>query len=227
MFKILLIEDDRVIADNMARHLRKWDYEILVLEEFKKVLETVQRFAPQLVLLDITLPFMNGYHWCSEIRKLSNVPIMFISSASDNMNVVMAMNMGADDFIAKPFDLDVLTAKVSALLRRAYSFSADMNLLEYNGLQLNLGDMTLHYQDKRLELTKNDAKILQVLLEHAGQVVSRDSLMRKLWDSESFIDDNTLTVNMTRLRKKLEELGLVQWIKTKKGLGYMVDAHDV
>lgn len=226
MHKILIVEDDQVIADNMARHLRKWNYDIFVLEQFKLVMETVQAHAPHLILLDITLPFMNGYHWCSEIRKQSNVPIIFISSASDNMNVVMAMNLGADDFIAKPFDLDVLTAKVAALLRRTYSFGADMNLLEHRGVVLNLSDMTLQYQEKRLELTKNDARILQVLLEHAGQVVSRDSLMRKLWDSESFIDDNTLTVNMTRLRKKLEEIGLVQWIKTKKGLGYLVDQYD-
>jgi len=187
------------------------------------VADQVLRAEPQLVLLDIALPFYNGFHWCSEIRKFSKVPIIFISSASDNMNIVMAMNMGGDDFIAKPFDLHVLTAKVGALLRRTYSFQGQVNVLEHNGVVLNLNDATLTYQNHKIELTKNDFKIVQLLMENAGRVVSRDEMMQRLWESDQFIDDNTLTVNITRLRKKLAEAGLKQWIVTKKGLGYLVE----
>lgn len=223
MYKILVVEDDVVIAQNIEKHFIKWDYNVKLITDFKTVLEDYKEFVPQLILLDITLPFMNGFYWCSEIRKLSSVPIVFISSANDNMNIVMAMNMGADDFIAKPFDLNVLTAKVSALLRRAYSFGTDMNILAHKDVVLNLNDVTLLYKNHKLELTKNELKIMQLLFENAGRVVSRDSIMLKLWDSDSFIDDNTLTVNITRLRKKLEEIDLFDFIKTKKGMGYMVD----
>lgn len=169
------------------------------------------------------LPFFNGFHWCSEIRKFSKVPVMFISSAQDNMNIVMAMNMGGDDFIAKPFDLNVLTAKVGALLRRTYSFQGQVNIIEHKGVVLNLSDTTLTYKDNKIELTKNDYKILQILMENVGRVVSREDIMQRLWESDNFIDDNTLTVNVTRLRKKLADFGLKDFIITKKGLGYMVN----
>lgn len=169
------------------------------------------------------LPFFNGFHWCSEIRKFSKVPVMFISSAQDNMNIVMAMNMGGDDFIAKPFDLNVLTAKVGALLRRTYSFQGQVNIIEHKGVVLNLSDTTLTYKDNKIELTKNDYKILQILMENVGRVVSREDIMQRLWESDNFIDDNTLTVNVTRLRKKLADFGLKDFIVTKKGLGYMVN----
>lgn len=172
---------------------------------------------------DIMLPFFNGFHWCSEIRKFSKVPVMFISSAQDNMNIVMAMNMGGDDFIAKPFDLNVLTAKVGALLRRTYSFQGQVNIIEHKGVVLNLSDTTLTYKDNKIELTKNDYKILQILMENVGRVVSREDIMQRLWESDNFIDDNTLTVNVTRLRKKLADFGLKDFIITKKGLGYMVN----
>lgn len=222
MHKILIVEDDMTIAKILANHLEKWNYETKYVTDFKDVLSQFFSYDPQLILLDISLPFMNGYHWCSEIRKVSKVPIIFISSASDNLNIVMAMNMGADDFIAKPFDLSVLAAKIGALLRRAYSFGGQLNVIVHKGVLLNLNDTTLEYNDQKVELTKNDFRILQILLEHAGAVVPRDEIMVKLWESDSFIDDNTLTVNMARLRKKLEEIGLAGFIVTKKGIGYMV-----
>lgn len=223
MFKIMIIEDDLTIAKAISEHLGQWGYEATYATEFHNVADQVMRSEPQLVLLDIALPFYNGFHWCNEIRKFSKVPIIFISSASDNMNIVMAMNMGGDDFIAKPFDLHVLTAKVGALLRRAYSFQGQVHVLERNGVVLNLSDATLMYQNRKIELTKNDFRIVQLLMENAGRVVSRDEMMQRLWESDQFIDDNTLTVNITRLRKKLAEAGLEQWIVTKKGLGYLVE----
>jgi DNA-binding response OmpR family regulator len=223
MYKIVTVEDDLTIAKAISEHLAKWGYDAVHLTDFRDVADQVLGMEPHLVLLDIVLPFYNGFHWCNEIRKFSKVPIVFLSSASDNMNIVMAMNMGGDDFIAKPFDLHVLTAKVGALLRRTYAFHGQVNVLERNGVILNLGDATLTYQNRKIELTKNDFKLVQLLMENAGKVVSRDEMMQRLWESDQFIDDNTLTVNMTRLRKKLAELGLEQWIVTKKGLGYLVE----
>lgn len=222
MYKALIIEDDQVISDTIKNHLRKWEYEAESVADFRNVMKTFVEFAPHIVIMDIALPFFNGYYWCSEIRKISTVPIIFLSSTSDNMNVVMAVNMGADDFIAKPFDLSVLTAKVTALIRRTYAFQGTASAIEHNGAILNLADTSLSYRGKKLELTKNDFKILQILMEHSGNVVSRDTIMTRLWESDSFIDDNTLTVNVTRLRKKLDEIGLSDFIKTKKGIGYMV-----
>lgn len=223
MHKILIIEDDLVIAKGLQNHLCQWGYQVDYVTEFKAVLRNFSELDPQLVLLDISLPFFNGYHWCSEIRKLSKVPIIFISSMSDNINIVMAVNMGGDDFIAKPFDLSVVVAKVQALIRRTYSFGGQMNIIEQSGAVLNLSDTTLSYENEKIQLTKNEFKILQILLENAGKVISRDSIMTRLWESDSFIDDNTLTVNVARLRKRLEEMGLCDFIKTKKGLGYMVE----
>jgi len=223
MHKILIIEDDLVIAKGLQSHLCQWGYQVDYVSDFKAVLRTFSEVNPQLVLLDISLPFFNGYHWCSEIRKLSKVPIIFISSMSDNINIVMAVNMGGDDFIAKPFDLSVVVAKVQALIRRTYSFGGQMNIIELSGAVLNLSDTTLSYQNEKIQLTKNEFKILQILLENAGKVISRDIIMTRLWESDSFIDDNTLTVNVARLRKRLEEIGLCDFITTKKGLGYMVE----
>jgi len=223
MTKILIIEDDFTIAKAIKEHLCKWDYDAHYVKDFKNITGQVLEFDPQLILLDVMLPYFNGFYWCGEIRKISKVPIIFISSASDNMNIVMAMNMGGDDFIAKPFDLNVLTAKVGALLRRTYSFHGQVNILEFKGVILNLSDTTLTYKDKKIELTKNDYKILQILMENAGRVVSREDIMQRLWESDSFIDDNTLTVNITRLRRKLADIGLEDFIATKKGIGYMVE----
>jgi DNA-binding response OmpR family regulator len=212
-----------VIAKVMANHLAKWNYEVKYITDFRNIINEFLEFEPQLVLLDISLPFYNGYHWCSQIRKLSKVPIIFISSASDNMNVVMAMDIGGDDFIVKPFDLSVLVAKINALIRRTYSFQGQVNLIEKNGVVLNLNDTCITYKDKKIELTKNDFKIMQILMDNSGEIVSRNDIMTRLWESDSFIDDNTLTVNVARLRKKLEEIHIYDFIITKKGLGYMVE----
>ena len=223
MYKIMIVEDDATIAHALAAHLERWDYETRCVEDFKNILGSFAEFDPQLVLLDFMLQFFNGFHWCQEIRKVSEVPIIFLSSANDNMNIVMAMNMGGDEFIEKPFDLNVVTAKVQAILRRSYSFQGTMNVMEYHGAVLNLNDATLVNNDKKLDLTKNEFRILQMLLENEGRIVSRDSIITRLWESDEFIDDNTLTVNIARLRKKLEQIGLEQMIRTKKGIGYMVE----
>ena len=223
MYRILIVEDDRVIAQTLASHLCRWDYETKCVEDFKNVAEEFRQYDPQLVLLDIMLPFFNGFHWCQEIRRFSKAPIVFLSSANDNMNIVMAMNMGGDEFIEKPFDLNVVTAKVQAILRRTYSFQGTVNVMEYRGAVLNLNDATFVKGGQKAELTKNEFRILQMLLENAGRIVSRDSIITRLWERPSFIDDNTLTVNVARLRKKLELIGLAGMIKTKKGIGYMVE----
>ncbi|MBU5455086.1 response regulator transcription factor [Caproiciproducens sp. MSJ-32] len=223
MYRILIIEDDLVIAKSIKKHIKSWGYEVECVTDFKNVISDFISYDPQLVLLDISLPFFNGFHWCSEIRKLSKVPIIFISSASDNMNIVMAMNMGGDDFITKPFDLNVLTAKVMALLRRTYDFAGQTSLLEHRGVILNISDATLIYNNEKIQLTKNENKILHVLIENKGKSVTREDIMIKLWETDSYVDDNTLTVNVTRLRKKLQDIGLNNFIITKKGIGYMVE----
>lgn len=223
MYKILIVEDDMMIAKTLSSHLEKWDYEVRYVKDFKNVMNDFLEFDPQLVLMDIILPLFNGFYWCTEIRKIAKTPIVFLSSASDNMNIVMAMNMGGDDFIEKPFDLNVVTAKVQAMLRRAYSFQGNLNVLEHQGLLLNLNDGIVSYKEKKTELTKNEFKILQVLMEHAGKIVTREELMTALWESDAFVDDNTLTVNVTRLRRKLAELAAVEFIKTKKGIGYIIE----
>lgn len=223
MFKIMIIEDDFTIAKTLKDHLLKWNYTVNYVTDFKNIIEQFNEFEPHIVLLDIMLPYFNGFYWCGEIRKISKVPVMFISSANDNLNIVMAMNMGGDDFIVKPFDLNVLTAKIGALLRRAYSMQGQVNAIEHKGVVLNLNDTTLTYDKQRIELTKNDYKILLLLMENKGKIVSRDEIMQHLWESDQFIDDNTLTVNITRLRKKLTEIGLDNFIKTKKGIGYLVE----
>lgn len=223
MYKIFIVEDDRIIARTLKNHLQSWGFEVEYATDFQNVMAQLVSFDPQLVLLDISLPFVNGFSLCNEIRRVSKVPIIFISSASDKMNIVMAINMGGDDFIAKPFDLTVLTSKVQALLRRTYDFTGQTNLLVHRGAILNASDSTLTFNGQKIDLTKNDQKILHVLLENKGKIVSRDALMTRLWETDSFIDDNTLSVNVNRLRKKLEGIGLNDFIKTKKGLGYLVD----
>lgn len=222
MYKVFLVEDDKTIAEAITQHLNKWGYETKIVNDFQRVLEEFLAFEPQIVLLDIGLPYFNGYHWCNEIRAQSKVPILFLSSADDNMNIVMALNLGGDDFVSKPFDLNVLTAKIQALLRRNYSFREEGHLLEYEGAVLNLNDATLTYREERIELTKNEYRILQCLMSRTGEIVSRSEIIRVLWEDDSFVDDNTLTVNVARLRKKLEEAGLRDYIRTKKGIGYMV-----
>ena len=223
MYRIFIVEDDPVIAGAMRRHLEGWGYRAACAERFDNVLADFAAFDPQLVLLDISLPFFNGYHWCTEIRRVSKVPIIFVSSASDNVSVVTAMQMGGDDLLPKPFDLQVLSAKVQAALRRAYDFGPAARLLSCGGAVLNLSDGTLTAAGQRVELTKNEYKILQLLLEHRGEIVSREAIMTVLWESDSFVDENTLSVNVGRLRKKLESAGLRDFIRTCRGAGYLVE----
>jgi DNA-binding response OmpR family regulator len=222
MYKIFIVEDDEMIAAGLKRHLENWGYAVECAQDLGNVMPEFVRAAPHLVLMDIKLPFYNGYHWCSELRKISKVPVIFLSSAADNMNIVMAVNMGGDDFIAKPFDLDVLTVKIQAMLRRSYDFVSQSVVLEHRGAMLNLTEAVLVYGSEKLELTKNELRILQVLMENKEKVVARDTLMTKLWESDSYVDENTLSVNVNRLRKKLESAGLSDFIQTKKGIGYRV-----
>lgn len=223
MYRLLIIEDDRGIAEAISAQARMWDLKVRCVENFHSVMAEFAEFEPHIVLLDITLPFYNGYHWCSEIRKVSKVPIIFISSASDNMNMVMAMNMGADDFIAKPFDQSVLMAKLMAMLRRTYDFASSVPVLEHGGALLNTGDQTLTFGDEKIALSKNEYRILLVLMENKGRVVSREKLMEQLWETDSFVDENTLSVNVNRLRRRLESAGLTDFITTRFGVGYLIE----
>lgn len=227
MYRILIVEDDRGIADAISQQLNMWNLESKTVDDFRNVLAQFSEYSPHLVLLDISLPFFNGYHWCSEIRKVSKVPVIFISSASDNMNIVMAMNMGADDFIAKPFDQSVMIAKIQAMLRRKYDFSSSVNVLEHRGAMLDTADGTFVYNDNKIALTKNEFIILRMLMENKGKIISRDRLMEQLWETDSFVDENTLTVNVSRLRKKLDSEGLEDFISTKFGMGYIIREQDV
>ena len=223
MYRLLIVEDDLRIAEAIKEQTKMWDLDAHIVEDFRNVRNDFMAYQPHIVLLDIALPFFNGYHWCSEIRKISKVPIIFLSSASDNMNIVMAMNMGADDFIGKPFDMNVLVAKIQALLRRTYDFAESVPVLEHRNAFLNTGDNTLTFDDKNIPLTKNEYRIMLCLMENKGKVVSREKLMERLWKTESFIDENTLTVNVNRLRKKLDSTGLEHFITTKIGAGYIVE----
>ena len=223
MYRLLIVEDDRGIAEAVKEQAEQWELQVSCVQNFRDVMGEFTAFDPHLVLMDIALPFFNGYHWCSEIRRGSNVPIIFISSASDNMNIVMAMNMGADDFIAKPFDQSVLMAKIQAMLRRTYNFAPAVPVLECRGATLNTGDNALIYKDEKISLTKNEYRILLALMESKGKVVSREKLMERLWQTDCFVDENTLTVNVNRLRKKLERSGLDGLIETKFGVGYLIE----
>lgn len=223
MYRLLIVEDDMGIAQAIKEQARVWGLEAAYVEDFRNVMSEFAAFSPHLVLLDISLPFYDGYHWLCEIRKVSQVPVIFISSASDNMNIVMAVNMGGDDFIVKPFDQSVLMAKIQAMLRRTYDFSKGVPVLEHRGALLNTGDNTLVYEDEKINLTKNEYRILLTLMQDKGKVVSREKLMQILWETDSFVDENTLTVNVGRLRKKLEAAGLQDFITTKFGVGYIIE----
>lgn len=221
-YRILIVEDDPGIAGAVQTHLAQWGFIAEAVADFRGVMADLARVRPHLVLMDISLPFMDGYHWCAEIRRVSSVPVIFISSASDNMNIIMAMNLGADDFIAKPFDPSVLVAKVQALLRRAYDYAASAPVIEHRGAMLNTGDNTLVYRGQAIALTRNEYRILLTLMQNRGKVVSREKLMEALWQTDAFVDENTLTVNVGRLRKKLDAAGLEDFIATKFGVGYSV-----
>ena len=220
-WKIFLVEDDKVIAEEIERHLNFWNYEIKIAEDFQNIFDDFKSFHPDLVLMDVSLPFYNGYHWCKIIRKNSKVPILFISAADENLNLIMAMDLGADDYLTKPFELELLQIKIRALLRRAYEYVETRNIF-YKDIRLDCDKMIISRDNKEIELTKNEFKILEILLEKPGKVVNRDEIIDKIWQTDSYIDDNTLTVNVMRLRKKLEEINIFELIKTKKGVGYYV-----
>ena len=223
MYRIYIIEDDNIIAGKIKEHLTNWGFEARCASDFRNIMGEFAEYDPHMVLLDISLPFFNGYHWCEEIRRVSKVPVIFLSSAADNMNIIMAMSMGGDDFIAKPFDMNVLVAKVQAVLRRTYDFGGQTQVIEHRGALLNMSDASLVYNGEPVELTRNDYKILLTLMENRGSIVSRETLMEKLWETDCFVDENTLTVNIARLRKKLDGAGLAGFITTKKGIGYIVE----
>lgn len=223
MYRILIVEDDPTIARLLATGLCKWGYDAFPCRDLSDVAGEFTRTQPHMVLMDVALPSFNGYHWCERIRRLSTAPILFISANTGSMDMVMAMAMGGDDFVTKPFDMDVVVAKIGALLRRAYDFPGAQALPAHRGATLDAAQSVLLYGGRKLELTKNECRILQTLMEHRGHVVGRDTLMQRLWDSDCFIDDNTLTVNVARLRRKLEELGLADFIATRKGMGYLVE----
>ncbi|HFU4495598.1 TPA: response regulator transcription factor [Streptococcus suis] len=220
MQKIFLVEDDKTISQLVAKNLTNWGYQVQEVKDFQTILKQIDDFQPHLIILDISLPFFNGYYWCQEIRKTSRVPIMFLSSHDQPMDIVMAINMGADDFVTKPFEMTVLLAKIQGLLRRTYDFVGEQSLLWFEQVALDLKTMQVSYTEAVEELTRNEFQILRVLFEHGKEVVSREALMRELWNSDIFVDDNTLSVNIARLRKKLTELRLSDLITTKKGVGY-------
>ena len=223
MYRIFIVEDDPVIAGTLVKHMERWGLEALGAEDFRNVLREFAAYDPQLVLLDIALPFYDGYHWCAQIRRVSSAPIVFLSSASDNMNILMALNAGADDFIAKPFDLNVLMAKVQALLRRAYDFAGQSRLYSHGDLLVNAADGSATLNGQKVELSRNENRILTVLLENKGKIVSRDTLMARLWETDDYVDENTLSVNVARLRKRLADVGAGDLIKTRKGMGYIIE----
>ena len=222
MYSILIVEDDEVISKKMEQFLISWNYTVKRVTDFENVMHDFTLINPDLVLMDITLPKLNGYYWTQEIRKVSKTPIIFISSVTDNMNVVMALSQGADDYVQKPFDLQVLAAKIQALLRRTYDFQGKSNILEHKDVRFLVEENIVVYHDQQLELTKNEAKILKMLMEKKNTIVSREELMEYLWKTEYYVDENALSVNINRLRKKLASLGIIDFIQTKKGLGYRI-----
>jgi len=223
MFKIMVVEDDKTIKNIILENIVRWGFTPIDIDDYGEVFNTFVKGEPHLVLLDINLPSYDGFYWCNKIRTVSKVPIVFISSRNSNMDIVMAMNMGGDDFVQKPFSMEVLMAKINALLRRTYDYTnVESSIIEHRTVVLNLKDNNLIYNDKKVELTKNEFKILYILMKNNGTIVSREKIMRKLWEDESFVDDNTLTVNINRLRKKLSDIDLENFIETKKGQGYVI-----
>lgn len=221
-YRIFLVEDDEMLREEIINLLIKWGFEIKGAEEFHNILDECIKFHPHVVLMDVNIPSFDGFYWCKKIREISSVPIIYISSRDSSMDIIMGMNNGGDDYIQKPFDNTVLVAKIQAIIRRTYEYAHKSQFVECNGVILNLDDTSITYKDKSYELTKNEFKILKLLIENRGKVVSRQALMRSLWDDEVYVNENTLTVNVNRVRTKLEELGLKDFITTKKGMGYII-----
>ena len=222
MEDILLVEDNLEVAKEIKLSLEKWGMKVQLIEDFSNVLEEVVKKQPKLVLMDVNLPYYDGFYWCGRIREVSKLPILFLSSRDSNMDVIMGINNGGDDYITKPFSVEVLISKINALLRRSYDYVSSDSLLYYDDIILDTEKCILKKADKSVELTKNELKILSLLIKNKDKVVSRDKIMMSLWDDDEFVNDNTLTVNITRLRNKLKDIGVEDFIKTKKGLGYMV-----
>ncbi|MFP7300508.1 response regulator transcription factor [Neobacillus niacini] len=223
MYRIMMIEDDDKIRRIVADTLKKWQYDVVEVTQFDQVLTDFEQTNPHLILLDINLPVFDGFYWCQQIRAISKVPIIFLSSRNQNMDIIMAINMGGDDFIQKPFDLDILVAKVSALIRRKYTYQDDESSLFHRGLKLIVTNSTIEYKGQSTELSRNEFILLQVMMRNAGKILSREDLMQALWNEEQFIDDNTLTVNVNRMRRKIASLGLEDFIVTRKGMGYVIE----
>ena len=222
MIRIFIVEDDAIIAQEVAKSLRSWGFDAVIAAAFDRIDEEFAQSGTQLVIMDISLPFYNGYYWCERIRRSSKVPIVFLSSRADTADVVMAVNMGGDDYIAKPVVMELLIAKVQAMLRRAYDYETTANL-RFLGAEFDAAVNSVLVGESKRELTKNESRILAALLEKRGAIVSREELMLKLWDSDEFVDDNTLSVNVNRLRKTLSEAGLGDCVKTHKGQGYSLE----
>lgn len=223
MAKIMVVEDEAVIRQLIIEELEKWQFETFGTTDFHQVFDDFEEQEPQLILLDINLPVFDGYYWCQKIRETSKVPIIFISSRNTNMDMIMAMNMGADDFVTKPFEIDVLIAKINALLRRSYNYvENNSETLVHNGLTLNIDNSSMQINDEVIDLSKNEYRLLYILMKNHGKILSREKLLRALWDDERFVDDNTLTVNINRLRRKIEQVGMDNYIETKVGQGYIV-----
>ncbi|OJG75414.1 DNA-binding response regulator [Enterococcus quebecensis] len=223
MAKIMIIEDETTIRDLISEELQKWQFDTFGTTDFNNVLEDFQREEPQLILLDINLPVFDGYYWCQKIREVSKIPIIFISSRNTNMDMIMAMNMGADDFVTKPFQVDVLIAKINALLRRSYNYSeVGSEVMSHNGITLNVDNGSMEIDGEVIDLSKNEYRLLYILIKKHGKILTREKLLRALWEDERFVDDNTLTVNINRLRKKIEQAGIEGYIETKVGQGYIV-----
>lgn len=224
MYRILIIEDDEKIRRIVADTLKKWNYDVVEVTQFDLVLTELEQTDPHLVLLDINLPVFDGYYWCQQIRSISKVPIIFLSSRNQNMDIIMAINMGGDDFIQKPFDLDILVAKISALIRRKYTYQEEENIrFIHRGLKLNVTNSTIEYGGQSTELSRNEFILLQLMMRSIGKIVSREDLMQALWNEEQFVDDNTLTVNVNRMRRKITLLGMEEFIVTRKGMGYLIE----
>ena len=222
MKEILLVEDDLDLARELSLALNKWGFTVYRIERFDNILKEFLEKKPMLVIMDVNLPYFDGFYWCEKIRDISKVPIIFLSSRDSNMDVIMGINNGGDDYITKPFSVEVLISKINALLRRSYDYVSSDSLLYYDDIILDTEKCILKREDKSIELTKNELKILSLLIKNKDKVVSRDKIMMSLWDDDEFVNDNTLTVNITRLRNKLKYIGIEDFIKTKKGLGYMV-----
>lgn len=223
MYKIMIVEDDNTLCKNMVERLTKWEFNTVIIKDFANIAVEFIQNKPSLVIMDVNLPYFDGFYWCNKIREISKIPIIFVSSRDTNMDIIMAVNTGADDYITKPFSMDILIAKINALLRRTYSYGdEDSDLLECNGVILNLTDNTLFYNEQKIELTRNEFKVMLLLMKNREKTISRQRLMRVLWEDDNFINDNTLTVNINRLRIRLKDIGLKDYIVTKKGYGYVI-----